>query len=68
MNPVQHGDFVGPMVTVVYALMPYVFLALMAGNNVKLGLRTVGQALGDRRPKFHAVLGLVFAALHCVLG
>ena len=67
MMPVQQVDVVGPMMAEVYALLPYVVLAMIAGTNIKTGLDVMGQAMEDRRPKLHAVLGILLAALNCVL-
>ena len=68
MNPFQQVDIVGPMMAEVYSLMPYVILAMIAGANIKTGLDVMGQAMEERRPKFHAVLGIALSALNCVLG
>ena len=67
MNPFQQVDIVGPIMAEVYSLMPYVVLAMIAGANIKTGLDVMGQAMEDRRPKLHAMLGVLLAALNCVL-
>ena len=67
MNPVQQIDIAGQMIALVHALMPYVVLAMIVGVSVKTGLNTMGQAMEDRRPKFHAILGITLAALNGVL-
>ncbi len=61
-GPVRQADTVGPLISKIYALMPYIGLAISVGAGARAGLDIAGDALARVRLASHTAIGLLLTA------